>query len=68
LLCTELEQVQGQWRPRLASPNCKGPEKVRRLEQHLGPLEGLTIEAYGDSKGDRELLCAASISHYRNFE
>ncbi|MFM9100287.1 MAG: HAD-IB family phosphatase, partial [Cyanobium sp.] len=67
LLCTELEQAQGQWRPRLTSPNCKGPEKVRRLEQQLGPLEGLTIEAYGDSKGDRELLQAAALPHYRSF-
>jgi HAD superfamily hydrolase (TIGR01490 family) len=67
LLCTELEQEQGQWRPRLASANCKGPEKVRRLAEHLGPLEGLTIEAYGDSKGDRELLQAAALPHYRSF-
>ena len=67
LLCTELEQQQGQWRPKLSSPNCKGPEKVRRLAEHLGPLEGLTIEAYGDSKGDRELLQAAALPHYRSF-
>ena len=67
LLCTELEQQQGHWRPNLSSPNCKGREKVRRLEKHLGPLEGLTIEAYGDSKGDRELLQAAVLPHYRSF-
>jgi HAD superfamily hydrolase (TIGR01490 family) len=67
LLCTELEQEQGRWLPRLSSPNCKGPEKVRRLEQHLGQLEVLTIEAYGDSKGDRELLLAAGRPHYRSF-
>jgi HAD superfamily hydrolase (TIGR01490 family) len=67
LLCTELEQHDGRWIPQLASPNCKGPEKVRRLEQHLGPLEGLTIQAYGDSKGDRELLQAADLPHYRSF-
>jgi glycosyltransferase 2 family protein len=67
LLCTELDQVQGRWRPQLAGPNCKGPEKVRRLQQHLGPLEGLTIEAYGDSKGDRELLQVATLPHYRSF-
>lgn len=67
LLCTELEHVQGRWRPRLASPNCKGPEKVRRLQQYLGPLEGLTIEAYGDSQGDRELLQVAELPHYRSF-
>jgi HAD superfamily hydrolase (TIGR01490 family) len=67
LLCTELEQVQGQWRPRLASPNCKGPEKVRRLTEHLGLLQRLSLEAYGDSKGDRELLQAADLPHYRSF-
>lgn len=67
LLCTELEQEQGQWHPTLASPNCKGPEKVRRLTQHLGPLDVLSIEAYGDSKGDRALLQAAAIPHYRSF-
>lgn len=67
LLCTELERREVGWVPRLVGANCKGPEKVRRLEQHLGPLEGLTIEAYGDSKGDRELLEAAALPHYRSF-
>ncbi len=67
LLCTELEQRDGLWRPLLASANCTGPEKVRRLEEHLGPLEGRLIEAYGDSKGDRELLKLAEFPHYRSF-
>jgi len=67
LLCTELEQEQGMWQPRLASSNCKGLEKVRRLEQHLGPLKDLTIEAYGDSQGDWDLLQVATYPHYRSF-
>jgi glycosyltransferase 2 family protein len=67
LLCTELDFVDGKWLPRLVSPNCKGPEKVRRLAAHLGSLEALTIEAYGDSKGDRELLQVAALPHYRSF-
>jgi uncharacterized protein (TIRG00374 family) len=67
LLCTELMRVDGRWQPVLASANCKGPEKVRRLKEHLGSLEGLSIEAYGDSKGDRELLQASTRPHYRNF-
>jgi uncharacterized protein (TIRG00374 family) len=67
LLCTELEQGDMGWLPKLSSPNCKGPEKVRRLVEHLGPLEGVTIEAYGDSKGDRELLQTAALPHYRSF-
>ena len=67
LLCTELKQQKRRWQPQLTSANCKGPEKVQRLEQHLGPLEGLLIEAYGDSKGDRELLKTAALPHYRSF-
>ena len=67
LLCTELQRNDGSWQPKLAGSNCKGPEKVRRLRDHLGPLEGLEIEAYGDSKGDRELLLAAERPHYRSF-
>ena len=67
LLCTEVEQMNGQWLPKLASANCKGPEKVRRLEQYLGSLDELTLEAYGDSSGDRELLNTADIPHYRSF-
>ena len=67
LLATELQRQQGRWQPLLAGLNCKGPEKVRRLAAHLGPLEGLTLEAYGDSRGDRELLQAAALPHYRSF-
>lgn len=67
LICTELERRDGQWCARLTSPNCKGPQKLRRLEAQLGPLTDLTLEAYGDSRGDRELLEAATIPHYRHF-
>ncbi|WP_053068323.1 HAD-IB family hydrolase [Synechococcus sp. GFB01] len=67
LIATELESRAGRWTPSLAGPNCKGPEKVRRLEEHLGGLEGLCIEAYGDSSGDRELLQRADRPHYRSF-
>lgn len=53
---------------RLTSPNCKGPEKLRRLEQHLGALPAPEqLEAYGDSRGDRELLQASGSPHWRSF-
>jgi HAD superfamily phosphoserine phosphatase-like hydrolase len=68
LLATELQQEGGHWQPRLDGANCKGPEKVRRLQAHLGPLEGFVLEAYGDSRGDRELLLAAELPHYRSFQ
>ena len=67
LLCTELEQRDGLWRPLLTSENCKGPEKVHRLIELLGTREGFIVEAYGDSKGDTEMLSLATYPHYRSF-
>lgn len=53
---------------RILSANCKGPEKVTRLEAFLGhrPVPAL-LHAYGDSRGDRELLQAAGHPHWRSF-
>ncbi len=54
---------------RLLTPNCYGAEKCRRLRAALTPaLLALPIEAYGDSRGDRELLDAAKWPHYREFQ
>lgn len=47
----------------LDGPNCRGPEKVVRLSHWLHErartLDDVTVWAYGDSSGDRELLGAA---------
>lgn len=67
LLATELQRQGGHWLPLLAGANCKGPEKVRRLQAHLGPLDHCVLEAYGDSRGDQEMLLAAQRPHYRSF-
>ena len=67
LLATELRQEGPRLLPRLQGANCKGPEKVRRLEAHLGDLSAWSLEAYGDSRGDRELLQSAERPHYRSF-
>ena len=52
---------------RLASPNCYGQEKVRRLTQHLPGLlahrDTFRITAYGDSRGDKEMLDFADEAH-----
>jgi glycosyltransferase 2 family protein len=66
--CTDLLQV-GPTNPlRLTTPNCKGQEKLRRLERHLGDLPPPEqLEAYGDSRGDRELLLASARPHWRSF-
>jgi phosphoserine phosphatase len=67
LIATELRMHKGLWLPVLAGLNCKGPEKMQRLRAHLGSWQGSVLEAYGDSRGDRELLLAADLPHYRSF-
>jgi HAD superfamily hydrolase (TIGR01490 family) len=54
---------------RLQSPNCKGAEKVQRLEQWLvEPMAGRDLHAYGDTQGDRQLLEASTVPHWRSFD
>ena len=52
---------------KLAGINCWGPEKTRRLTELLGPKENYTLYAYGDSRGDTELLELADFPFYRTF-
>lgn len=53
---------------RLDGANCRGAEKVARLhrwlEQHAGGRAGVHLSAYGDSRGDRELLADADEAHW----
>jgi phosphatidylglycerophosphatase C len=49
-----------------ASANCRGPEKVLRLQAVFGPDAKLEA-AYGDTSGDREMLELAKIQGYRVF-
>jgi HAD superfamily phosphoserine phosphatase-like hydrolase len=66
--CSDLLQAGPSSRLRLTTHNCKGAEKVRRLEQHLGVhLPSDQLEAYGNSQGDRELLQASNRPHWRSF-
>lgn len=52
---------------RLLEGNCFGSEKVRRLEALLDDRNGYTLYAYGDSRGDRELLSGADFAFYRHI-
>lgn len=60
---SEDEKVTG----RLSGLNCRGMEKVRRLTELLGPREKYELYAYGDSKGDQELLDFADKPFYRRL-
>jgi len=64
-LCTELQSVDGRYTGRLATRNCWGPEKVRRLEAWWGASAPARMYAYGDSRGDREMLARADVPWLR---
>jgi phosphatidylglycerophosphatase C len=50
----------------LDGPNCRGPEKVRRLREAFG--DDVALEAaYGDTDGDREMLAIAEERGFRVF-
>ncbi len=59
VLATELEFVDERCTGRLATPNCWGKEKARRLQEWLSNRQPSLLYAYGDSRGDREMLAMA---------
>lgn len=52
----------------LEGKNCWGEEKARRLAALLGPRENYVLYAYGDSRGDQEMLKMADFAFYRSLE
>jgi phosphatidylglycerophosphatase C len=68
VIATHLEtHADGHVTGKLSGANCYGIEKVRRLEALLGAREGYSLYAYGDSRGDRELLSVSDHAFYRRF-
>jgi HAD superfamily hydrolase (TIGR01490 family) len=69
VLCTELEiDNNNLLTGRFSTPNCYGPEKVKRLMVKYPAREKDYLIAYGDSKGDKELLEFADEKYYKEFE
>lgn len=65
---TQLEVRDGKLTGRFGTPNCYGAEKVRRVEALLPhPRCHYEIEAFGDSRGDQEMLEYADQGHYKPF-
>ena len=63
VLCATLDVgVDGNLTGRLVGRNCRGPEKVVRLNAWLAGRD-VELWAYGDSPGDRELLARADRPH-----
>ncbi|OXE35793.1 MAG: hypothetical protein CGW95_11655 [Phenylobacterium zucineum] len=67
LIATELEvDESGRLTGAFTSPNCRGPEKVKRLRAIYGDDVRLAA-AYGDTSGDTDMLKLARHAGYREF-
>lgn len=52
---------------RFLTPNCYGKEKVNRIKGVLPDRSSYELIAYGDSRGDREMLKYADKGYYKPF-
>ena len=66
-LCTQLEVKEGVLTGRFLTKNCYGKEKVVRLRTLYPDRKGIELTAYGDSRGDREMLDYANEGYYKPF-
>ncbi len=67
ILATELEVDGDTYTGEIKGWNIWGDGKVRRIEAEFAPDPVTIAEAFGDSRGDQELLHAARVSHYKPF-
>ena len=63
VLGTQIEVIDGRLSGRFLTPNCYGQEKVRRILALHPDRSAYHLTAYGDSRGDRELLAFADEAH-----
>ena len=67
LIATELDIKDGKISGKLKGKNCFGAEKVRRIKKDINMDDFECIYAYGDSRGDKEILELATESHFKPF-
>ena len=64
---TQIEVKAGLLTGRFLTNNCYGQEKVNRILALYPHRSEYHLTAYGDSRGDKELLAFADESHYKPF-
>ena len=69
VLGTQIEVEDDKLTGRFKSNNCYGKEKVHRIAEALKSFERseYEIEAFGDSRGDKEMLAFADKGHFKPF-
>jgi phosphatidylglycerophosphatase C len=66
-LATQLEVRDNVVSGKIKGQNCFGEEKARRIREAYDLANYDSIIAYGDSRGDREMLALATDPHYRSI-
>ena len=64
---TKIEVNNNHLTGKFTTNNCYGVEKVRRLQALFPQRETYTLIAFGDSRGDKELLAYANQGFYKPF-
>jgi len=67
VMSTELAVVDDRITEGLSGYNVWGPNKVRRIFDQFAPQSVKIVEAYGDTRGDMEMLHAAEASFHKPF-
>lgn len=67
VIATMAEERDGILTGRFASANCYGMEKVNRLKNLFPDIRSYELTAYGDSRGDMEMLDFADRGYYKPF-
>lgn len=67
LLGTKLQVKNSMITGKFSSKNCFGIEKVNRIMEKYNLDDYTTIYAYGDSRGDKEMLAIANKKYYKPF-
>ena len=67
VLGTQIETKEGRLTGQFTTKNCYGEEKVNRLTALYPHREAYYLIAFGDSRGDKELLTFADKAYYKPF-
>lgn len=67
LISTNLEVKEGVLTGHIDGQNCRCAQKVVRLTAEYGSLSDYYLRAWGDTRGDYEMLAIAQEPHWRHF-
>lgn len=67
LICTKAAYENNRFAGKFTTKNCIGPEKEKRIRTEFDLSQFEEIIAYGDTKGDREMLAMADVGYFKPF-